>query len=937
MTGPSDRMSDTNPRDTTTRWKWSSRVRSHPVLVAFLLYAFLAVVYFWQGLLPGHTTSASDYLWSVAPWNTRVPSGLFVWSRHPLEVGSNTQLVDAITVFEPFLQYARSFLPHVPLWDPYIMGGTPFLADMQSAIFSPFSIPAYILPFWWSLSFIAVMKVVVSCLGAFLLARSLNMRFAGAFLCGVVFGFGLFMIAWLPWPLANVFAFIPWMMFATERIVRRPGPWSVAGLAVIVALQFFGGHPESSFQALFAVGCFFVLRVLQGKEGVVRSMREAAGRARPTKSRAVQSLKALFSSGRRPLIAFVIAIALGTALAAVAIVPFLELLKNSSDLSSRPRGIVYVQPKFFFASLLPTYYNGVQGSFLIEDAFYAGVLPVMLAVFALLKPKVERVAIGLFGVFCVLIVLGIQPLFGIVGKLPGFDFTYLSRLTILYLLCIALLAGWGLDDLMTRPVRDRARRMATAIPVTILLLPVVVVLATRSTSVRFLGRAIAIAWAFAQRPLPGAANLGPIVRLSALLIFLTIALFATLILVLRLNRKLSAATFAALAILLVVGDLFQAGMGENPAIPDSHAIQPVTPAIRYLQSQEPNRYVAVSPYIGFNPLPPDVNVRYGLYDARGYDLPVITRFSNVWSTYVAPATPLLPLDTPAVPILNLELEPAALRVLSLMGVRDILEEKGDTPLRMAGLHVVYDGYDATIYQNDDAMPRTWLVDQQAVLPEAKSQLHAFASAAFDARHVLITGSKIPGLSIVSASSHATTTAGATSLGSSRITDYQAQKVTVDVNAERASELVLSDTYYPGWKVTVNGRPASISEVDYLFRGVAVPAGSDKVIFTYDPQSFKTGWEISLVATLILLGGIAFEYTRRRRRARSDDSQGQPRGRPRKASNNHVSHRAPRRARHAGYGALDPPADDLPEPTTHSGTASGSDECKSDPVVQRVKV
>ena len=107
-----------------------------------------------------------------------------------------------------------------------------------------------------------------------------------------------------------------------------------------------------------------------------------------------------------------------------------------------------------------------------------------------------------------------------------------------------------------------------------------------------------------------------------------------------------------LAILLVVGDLFQAGMGENPAIPESHAVQPATPAIRYLQKQRPARFVAVAPYIGVNPLPPDVNIDFGLYDARGYDLPVIERFSEMWSRYVGPPTPLLPLDTPAVPILN---------------------------------------------------------------------------------------------------------------------------------------------------------------------------------------------------------------------------------------------------------------------------------------------
>ena len=190
------------------------------------------------------------------------------------------------------------------------MGGTPYLADMQSAIFSPFSLPAYVLPFWWSLSVIAVLKVLVGCMGAFLLGRVFKMRFAGAFLCGAIFGFGLFMIVWLAWPLTNVFPLIPWMLVATERLIRRPGLLSVAGLSGLVALQFFGGHPESSFDALVVTVAFFVLRVLQEPGGVASAISRAGpqGRSR-TGAAALQAW--------RPAVALVVALGLGTALAAI--------------------------------------------------------------------------------------------------------------------------------------------------------------------------------------------------------------------------------------------------------------------------------------------------------------------------------------------------------------------------------------------------------------------------------------------------------------------------------------------------------------------------------------------------------------------------------------------------------------------------------------------
>ncbi len=829
-----------------------TRARARPSLVALGAYIVLGVIFFSPGLVPGHTTSAADFLWSAAPWNSSIPTGIVRDSIHPLVVGSNRQLVDPTTLFEPYLQYTRSQLPHIPLWNPYIMAGTPYLGDMQSAIFSPFSLPAYVLPFWWSLSVIAVMKLVVTAMGAFLLARILGMRFAGAFMCGTVFGFGLFLVAWLPWPLGNVFPLIPWMLLASERLIRRPGPLAASGLAVVTALQFFGGHPETSVHVMIATVAYFVLRVLQSPGGVVVAMGDAAraGRSR---------LSAFVGTVRRPAAVFVLALVLGTALAAIATVPFLELLRNSSDLSSRPRSQVHVQPAYFFASLLPSYF---PGGFVIETAFYAGVLPLMLAFIALLRAQVIRVALALFATLCILVVLGIQPFFEIAGHVPGLDLTYLSRLTILYLLCIAILAGWGLDDLVRRRPKGGRAVAVSAIASGILVLPVIVVFATGQSSLHFLRRAVNIAWGFAQPPPAGTPHLDAIVRLAAVVVWLTVAGVGVVLLGLRLGRRLGAGAFALLAILLVVGDLFQAGMGENPAISEADAVQPVTPAISFLQKQEPARFVAVDPYIGINPLPPDVNMRYGLYDARGYDLPVISTFGQMWTHYVAPPTPLLPLDTPAVPVLDLELHPAALRILSLMGVTDILEQKAEKPLELPGVHVAYDGSDATVYANDNALPRTWLVSDQLVEPDTAKALTALGSRAFHPRQVALTARALPGLSETPGGG---APARQSSPGTAHIGQYATQKVTIDARANRASELVLSDTYYPGWHVTVNGRPTRLDRVDYMFRGVPVPAGTDRIVFTYDPFSFRLGWMISLVSVVVLVATVWIGLRRRRSR------------------------------------------------------------------------
>ena len=78
----------------------------------------------------------------------------------------------------------------------------------------------------------------------------------------------------------------------------------------------------------------------------------------------------------------------------------------------------------------------------------------MLAAAALLKPDRERVAVALTGTVALAVVFGVQPFFFVANHLPGFSQAHNTRLAIVTLLSIALLAGWGLDSL-----RDRSRSL----------------------------------------------------------------------------------------------------------------------------------------------------------------------------------------------------------------------------------------------------------------------------------------------------------------------------------------------------------------------------------------------------------------------------------------------------------------------------------------------
>jgi uncharacterized membrane protein YfhO len=103
-------------------------------------------------------------------------------------------------------------------------------------------------------------------------------------------------------------------------------------------------------------------------------------------------------------------------------------------------------------------------------------------------------------------------------------------------------------------------------------------------------------------------------------------------------------------------------------------------------------------------------------------------------------------------------------------------------------------------------------------------------------------------------------------GSAVIREYRSLKVTVDCRAEDDAVLVLGDSYYPGWKATLDGEPTEIFPVYYIFRGVVVPPGEHTVVFSYFPDSFRLGIAISSVALCANLIA-CMAYLVRSRRAR----------------------------------------------------------------------
>jgi hypothetical protein len=101
-------------------------------------------------------------------------------------------------------------------------------------------------------------------------------------------------------------------------------------------------------------------------------------------------------------------------------------------------------------------------------------------------------------------------------------------------------------------------------------------------------------------------------------------------------------------------------------------------------------------------------------------------------------------------------------------------------------------------------------------------------------------------------------------------------VEVRTTSTARSLLVLADPYYPGWRVTVDGRPATVLPADHAFRGVVVPAGTHTVRFSYLDSRFWFGLVLAGLTTLGLLG-VTFlaPVLRRRFRRRGVPADGVP--------------------------------------------------------------
>ena len=141
-----------------------------------------------------------------------------------------------------------------------------------------------------------------------------------------------------------------------------------------------------------------------------------------------------------------------------------------------------------------------------------------------------------------------------------------------------------------------------------------------------------------------------------------------------------------------------------------------------------------------------------------------------------------------------------------------------------------------VFRNPTAFPRAWVVHEALRVPGPDAVPSQIANPGVDLRRTAVIVAESPALE---------TCEGGAEGEAVRWVERQASRIRFEVEARCRGLVVVTDTWYPGWRATVNGQTADILEVDGAFRGVVVNAGKNSVEMKYQPWTFYVGALLTL--------------------------------------------------------------------------------------------
>lgn len=773
------------------RWADLSRIpRPTSAAGVFTLAALVVFVALWFSVLTGQKVLlGGDILYQWPPWSTEPGA----------HAPSNIIVNDPMLQMLPWQQLvAHEFANgELPLWNPSAQSGVPLLANDAAAVFSPFTWFALLFPPAVGLSLAMLLKLVVAGLGMALYLRTLKAGGLAAALAGVAYAASSFIVVWLAWPQSGVAALMPWAFAFAEMYLRGGQPWSLSALALVIGLQFLAGNAETSLHLGLALGLYVAVRLAMGRHNW------------------------------RLLAGFALAAALGTLLAGIQLVPFVDLLRHAALLSTRATsgmgfshlGLAALSTWVFPNALGNPGIDNHLGRLpnFNESTGFAGVAVLVLSPLGVWWEwgRERSVAIALAGIGLVSAGIVYGPLAPVAGRLPGLGNSNNERLLLVICFSVAALGGLGLDALLKTP-----RRLSFGAPRATFWIAGagLVVMAAAGLGLLFRGQAVD-GWLPSYH---GYIGFWLAVGLAALLTALAFAVGGLS----GGDRRVAAGGLCALA--LIEAALFAGPF--NPREP-LDAVPPQSPSISWLQAHADGQPVAA---LGTT-LIPETAALYGLSDARGYEILSDPRERLFWSR----ADPGYD-DSTLIMMLN---NPGA-DWLAAAGVGYVMMPSNRS---LPGTTTVYDAGGVAIAAV--ASPRSFAYAAPSVVSANGPDQAAATLAQAPLGPIVVEGCcPVGGSAEVSVTNRAPT------------------RVDLTVNAPSEVTVVVQQSFAPGWEATIDGRAAAIMPANLLFQAVTVPAGSHLLSLRYRPPSVTLGELSSAIAALalFLLAILPWLWSRRKR-------------------------------------------------------------------------
>lgn len=307
---------------------------------------------------------------------------------------------DCLTLTLPLRATAARLLHegHLPIWNPYYFGGMPLFAAAQGGLLFPLNWFFLFLPAQAAANIAALGAYALAGVGAFLYARRGGASVLGALVSGFVWQWGGFLVAHLGHTnVVHAAALLPWVLWAIDNYADTRRRTHAALVALLVALQIFAGHQQTSVYSLLLAAVYAIFH----------------------------SLRAGQAERRQPYFVALSMLVLGVMLAAVQILPTFELMRNSlrAEATYDFFSSYSTPPNFLLTYFAPYVFGGGDGDFFGATyigppsyAEYIGYVGIGALTLALLAPLLRRDALTTFWTVVALVALALA-----VGRFWPFD------------------------------------------------------------------------------------------------------------------------------------------------------------------------------------------------------------------------------------------------------------------------------------------------------------------------------------------------------------------------------------------------------------------------------------------------------------------------------------------------------------------------------------